>query len=113
VAVQQDFSIRTEGGDAVHLPSRTAIHTWAVQRLQARRGQFTSRHYQSGTLFEELTPGAARTRTTVLVTHQGVAEAAPRPTLSGVYHDHWRKTPTGWRLAHRAAYVDRDPGWSQ
>jgi len=97
----------------VHLSSRTAIRAWAVQRLQARSGQFTSRHYQSGTLFDALTSDAARIRTMVRVTHQGVAEAAPRPTLSGVYHDHWRKTPTGCRLAHRAAYVDRDPGWSQ
>jgi uncharacterized protein (TIGR02246 family) len=98
---------------AVRLQSRTAIHAWAAQRLHARRGQFTSRHYPSGTLFDTLTSDVARTRTMVLVTHQGVADVAPRPTLSGVYHDHWRKTPTGWRLAHRAAYVDCDPGWSQ
>jgi uncharacterized protein (TIGR02246 family) len=98
---------------SVCLQSRTAIREWAAQRLQARHGRFTSRHYQSGTLFDELTSDAALTRTMVLVTHQGVAEAAPRPTVSGVYHDHWRKTPTGWRLAHRAAYVDQDPGLSQ
>ena len=46
--------------------------------------------------------------------------ASPRPTSqTGTQHpyrdghDDWRKTPTGWRLAHRSAYVDRDPGWSQ
>ena len=98
---------------SVRLRSRTAIRAWAAQRLQARHGRFTSRHYQSGTLFDELTSESALTRTMVLVTHQDVAEAAPHPTISGVYHDQWRKTPTGWRLAHRAAYVDRDPGWSQ
>jgi SnoaL-like domain len=98
---------------SVRLQSRMAIREWAAQRLQARHGRFTSRHYQSGTLFDELTSDAALTRTMVLVTHQGVAEAAPRPTVSGVYHDQWRKTPTGWRLAHRAAYVDQDPGLSQ
>lgn len=97
---------------SVRLQSRTAIRVWAAQRLQARRGQFTSRHYQSGTLFDTLTADVARTRTMVLVTHQGVADAAPRPTLSGVYRDHWRKTPTGWRIVHRAAYVDHDPGWT-
>jgi uncharacterized protein (TIGR02246 family) len=98
---------------SIRLQSRTAIREWAAQRLQARYGRFTSRHYQSGTFFDELTSDAALTRTMVLVTHQGVAEAAPRPTLSGVYHDQWRKTPPGWRLAHRATYVDQDPGWSQ
>jgi SnoaL-like domain len=94
----------------VRLQSRTEIRTWAAQRLQGRVGRFTSRHYQSGTVFDELTSDSALTRTMVLVTHQGVTEAAPRPTDSGVYHDQWRKTHEGWRLAHRAAHVDRDPG---
>lgn len=66
----------------VRLQSRTAIHAWAAQRLHARRGQFTSRHYHSGTLFDTLTSDVARTRTMMLVTQQGVADVAPRPTLS-------------------------------
>jgi len=85
----------------IRLASRAAICAWAARRLQERHGRFTSRHYQSGLLFDELTAESARTRTMVLVTHQGVTEAAPRTTASGVYHDHWRKTPEGWRLAHR------------
>lgn len=100
-------------GPSVRLQSRREIREWAAQRLQEREGRFTSRHYQSGVLFDELTAQAARTRTMVLVTHQGVTEAAPRPTASGVYHDQWRKTHEGWRLAHRAAHVDRDPGLSK
>ena len=98
---------------SVRLQSRMEIREWAAHRLQERSGRFTSRHYQSGILFDELTSDAALTRSMVLVTHQGVAEPAPRPTVSGVYHDHWRKTHTGWRLAHRAAHVDRDPGFSK
>jgi len=98
---------------SVRLQSRTEILEWATQRLRERTGRFTSRHYQSGILFDELTSDSALTRTMVLVTHQGVAEAAPRPTISGVYHDQWRKTHTGWRLAHRAAHVDGDPGLSK
>ena len=102
-----------ETGPSVRLQSRREIREWAAQRLQEREGRFTSRHYQSGVLFDELTAQVARTRTMVLVTHQGVTEAAPRPTASGVYHDQWRKTHEGWRLAHRAAHVDRDPGSSK
>jgi ketosteroid isomerase-like protein len=98
---------------SVRLQSRTEILEWATQRLHERTGRFTSRHYQSGILFDELTSDSALTRTMVLVTHQGVAEAAPHPTISGVYHDQWRKTHTGWRLAHRAAHVDGDPGFSK
>ncbi len=96
-------------GPSVRLQSRKEIREWAAQRLQERHGRFTSRHYQSGILFDELSSVSARTRTMVLVTHQGVTETAPRPTNSGVYHDRWQKTPEGWRLAHRAAHVDRDP----
>ena len=92
---------------AVRLRSRVAIREWAARRLRERRGRFSSRHYQSGILFDELTANSARTRTMVLVTHQGRAGAAPRPTVTGVYHDQWRKTDAGWRLVHRAAHVDR------
>jgi uncharacterized protein (TIGR02246 family) len=90
----------------IRLESRAAIRAWAAQRLQERHGRFTSRHFQSGILFDELTSESARTRTMVLVTHQGVTEAAPRPTASGVYHDQWRKTPEGWRFAHRIVRRD-------
>jgi hypothetical protein len=99
-----------ESSPTVRLSSRVAIREWAGQRLQARRGRFTSRHYQSGILFDELTLGSALTRTMVLVTHQGVTEVAPRLAVSGVYHDQWHKTQEGWRLAHRAAELDRAPG---
>jgi hypothetical protein len=85
----------------IRLESRTAIRAWAAQRLRERRGRFTSRHYQSGILFDELTSELARTRTMVLVTHQNASEAAPRPTATGVYHDQWHKTSEGWRLVHR------------
>jgi len=44
---------------------------------------------------------------------QDYGERTPRPIISGVYHDQWRKTHTGWRLAHRAAHVDGDPGLSK
>lgn len=98
---------------SVRLQSREEIREWAARRLQERIGRFTSRHYQSGILFDELTSDSALTRTMVLVTHQDVTEVAPRPTDSGVYHDQWRKTREGWRLAHRAAHVDRDPGLSK
>ena len=96
---------------SVRLQSREEIREWVARRLQQRTGRFTSRHYQSGILFDELTSDSALTRTMVLVTHQDVTEAAPRPTASGLYHDEWRKTHEGWRLARRAAHLDRDPGF--
>lgn len=94
----------------IRLEARAAIHGWAMQRLHERRTRFTSRHYQSSTMFETLTAESARTRTMLLATHQDVTEAAPRPTASGVYHDQWRKTPEGWQLVHRRLHHDtREP----
>jgi hypothetical protein len=57
----------------LRLESRAAIHAWVLQRHQQ-----------------------AQTRTMVLITHQGVNDPAPRPVLSGVYHDRWQKTQRGW-----------------
>jgi uncharacterized protein (TIGR02246 family) len=103
-----EIFVSGKSGPTVRLQSRTEIREWASRRLKARSGRFSSRHHQSGILFDELTSDSARTRTVVLVTHQGVADVAPRPVVSGVYHDRWRRTPTGWRLAHRSAHVDGD-----
>jgi uncharacterized protein (TIGR02246 family) len=105
-----EIFVRGKTTPSVRLQSRKEIREWAAQPLQARVGRFTSRHYQFGTLFDVLTSESALTRTMVLVTHQDVTGAAPRPTGSGVYHDQWRKTDQGWRLARRAAHVDQEPG---
>jgi len=98
---------------AVRLQSRKEIHEWAAQRLRARNGQFTGRHYQTGIRFDELTNEEARVRVMVPVTRQEATDTRPYVNLTGVYHDLWRKTPLGWRLAHRAAYTDRDSGFSK
>jgi ketosteroid isomerase-like protein len=91
---------------AARIETRPAIREW-VSALHERLGAIVTRHFQSGTLFDELTPTTARTRTMLLVTHQHGMDRTPRPTRSGVYHDEWRKTPDGWRLAHRVLRHDK------
>jgi hypothetical protein len=90
------------------LQSRAAIYEWAKQRLEGRRGAVISRRHQTGILFEELTPDAARTRTMVLVTHQLPDEASPRLPLTGSHQDIWRRTDAGWRIIRGSAHVDRE-----
>ena len=105
------FEVFTPGktNPDVRLQSRPEIYEWAAQRLQERRGRFTSRHYQSGVCFDALTTEEAHLRVMVLVTRQQITDSAPYVHMTGMYHDVWRKTSDGWRLAHRAAYADRDP----
>ena len=98
-----------ESGPTVRLSSRAAIRTWAAERHRLTAGS-RARHHQSGVLFDELTTDTARMRAMLLLTRQGAPDTAPLLHLTGVYHDTWRKVREGWRLVHRAARVDRDPG---
>ena len=102
------FEVMYAGGSQpeLRLASRAAIHAWAVQRHQQVVKGIQDRHYQSGTLFDVLTEEQAQTRTMVLITHQGGTDPTPRPVLSGVYHDHWRKTESGWHITHRTLRHD-------
>jgi ketosteroid isomerase-like protein len=102
--------VPTQSRPAVRLLSRAAIREWVAQRYRVTAGT-QARHYQSGLLFDELTANIARTRTMLLLTRQGAPDSAPLLQLTGVYHDTWRKTGEGWRLVHRAAHLDRDPGF--
>jgi hypothetical protein len=59
------------------------------------------------TTFDELTADAARTRTMLINTVQRPSDRTPVLMNTGVYHDEWRKTPEGWKLARRAIHHDR------
>ena len=102
------FEVIYSGGNApeLRLESRAAIHTWALQRHQGKVKDIQDRHYQSGMLFDVLTPDQAQTRTMVLITHQSATDPTPRPVLSGVYHDRWQKTQAGWQIAQRTLRHD-------
>jgi len=101
------LEIFSSGGTSpqLHLASRAAIRAWAVQNHTERLEDIQTRHHQSGLLFDELTSDIARTRTVVLVTHQGAAEAVPRLHRSGMYQMHWHKLPEGWRIVHLKRFL--------
>lgn len=101
-----------ESTPTVRLSSRTAIREWAGQRYQSSAAS-QARHYQLGVLFDELTRETATARTMLFLTRQGAPDAVPLLHLTSVYHDKWRKTREGWRLVHRAARVDRNPGFAK
>ena len=100
--------IRNEGREAIRAWAR-AIHAGDDPGLRRRAEGEQSRHHQSGTVFDELGPDAARTRTMLLSTAQAPGDAVPRPSTTGVYRDEWRRTPEGWRLARRTLRMDAAP----
>ena len=60
-----------------------------------------SLHHLTGIVFDELTADTARTRSMLVVTTQSAETSEPVINTHGIRHDRWRKTPDGWRLAHR------------
>src|SRR5262245_54605579 len=92
-----EIMIPGERAPRVRLSSRAAIRKWAARRHRLNAaGQ--ARHHQSGLVFDDLTAETARSRTMLLLTRQGAADAAPVVDVTGVYSDTWRKTLDGWRL---------------
>ena len=82
--------------------SRAAIRDeYVLQQWQRAPAGRAVRHYQTGTVFDELTAETAQTRTMMLATRRDATATAPHVTWSGVCHDQWRKTAEGWRIVRR------------
>jgi ketosteroid isomerase-like protein len=86
--------------------SRAAILAWARAIHDGAEPEVQRRHHQSGTVFDELTPDTSRTRTMVVST-RAIPGEPPHVSATGVYHDEWRKTSEGWRIARRSFRSDR------
>jgi len=89
-----------------HVAGREAILEWAVERHKIVPDTRRSFHHQSGTIFDDLTPDSARTRTMLILTAHDItsAESFKDPAkiiLTGFYNDQWIKTSEGWCFAKR------------
>ena len=102
-----ELSGATDSDPQIRLDGRNEILQWAKQRHGEIPMNMTSYHHQSGLSFEELTNDSARTRVMVIITAHDNSEqqASVRITLTGVYHDLWRKTADGWKFEHRTLKV--------
>lgn len=99
--------IRGDPSPHLHYESRVAIDEWARAAHAGHLVGKVTRHRPHSTVFDELTPERARTRTMLLETVYREGDGAPWITNTGVYLDEWRRTPKGWRLAYRAIHHDR------
>lgn len=91
----------------IHLPSRKAIHEWAAKTMRANDGIATIRHFQMGTVFDELNAEMAKTRTMILATRQEGINVAPSIFRTAVSHEQLCKTSAGWRFTRRTVYLDQ------
>ena len=90
----------------VRKQGREAIRVWARGLHEEMPADLQGRHHQTGTVFDELGPDSARTRTMLLGTRLDPGAESPRVGGTGVYSDEWRKTPEGWRFAKRVIRMD-------
>lgn len=83
-------------------------------------GRFGARHYAMNTVFLELKPETARTRTNFIVTKLDFPKATPEEIAAnprvalaqsdfrntGVYETWWKKTKEGWLISRREIHFD-------
>ena len=100
----------TDGAVLDRLEGHDAIEAMMADRMARRRPGFQIRHLQSGTVFDELSDDAARTRTMLLAIRRDPGDEAPCVAVTGVYHDEWRRESEGWRMAVRSFRMDRPTG---
>lgn len=104
-----DSIIKGQDIPTEHLVGRDTIREWAATRHKTIPDTYRSFHHQSGTIFDELTPDSAVTRTMLILTGQDMSAAPARGgaqvTIAGVYHDQWVKTAGGWLMAKRVLVI--------
>lgn len=88
------------------MTARAGIHAWVTDWYRELDPAIQSRHFQSGTMFEELNSKTAKTSTMLMTTAQHPDEASPRVKMTGVYHDNWINTADGWRISKRVLRHD-------
>lgn len=88
------------------LAGRENILKYARKAHAGRLAGRQSRHHFSGLVFESLTEDTAQTEHMFIVTHV-LPDAPPIVRSTGIYQVEWRKTDSGWRMAHRKLFVDR------
>jgi len=86
---------------------RNAIYEYALESHRGRLADRQTRHHFSGLVFLELSAESAVTENMALITHQTASDSAPVNRSSGIYHNTWRKTATGWRISKRILMLDR------
>ena len=103
-AVWESYS---KGADkpSLRYEGQEAIRRFAAS-MRSRGGNNQARHNKVNTIFVELGPAVAQVRSNGLITIQAPG-AEPKLALTGIYAETWRKTLSGWRMAHVVLHIDR------
>ena len=99
------FSERMSGQDFVRGRGRKELKEFAIRQLE-QRGNNQPRHHVRNTVFIELAPDRAVTRTYFLATNVSGEGRLATVTGTGIYEDESVHTAEGWRIRSRKAFHD-------
>ena len=90
----------------ISIKGRDALRDWTANRFKTALADRQTRHYQTNTVFLEVTDDLVRTQTVFVVIQVPAAEKSPKLATTGTYEDEFRLTAAGWRIAHRVLRAD-------
>ena len=96
------------GGDKplASFPNRNKLIEWASERFKTKLADRQTRHFQTNTVFIELTDNTARTETMLLLFYKVKGEKQPTAMGTAIYKDEFIKTQDGWKIKRRAVFGD-------
>jgi ketosteroid isomerase-like protein len=79
---------------------------FAPRRADLEAQGIQPRHYQTNTVFLEMSGNTAKTRTYILITWKYDSAPAAQIQFTGYYEDTFVKTPDGWKFKERVLFSD-------
>jgi uncharacterized protein (TIGR02246 family) len=90
----------------ISIKGRDNFRDWTANRFKTALADRQTRHYQTNTVFLEVTDDLVRTRTVFVVMQVLAADKTLRVATTGIYEDEFRRTSEGWRISHRVLRAD-------
>ncbi|MCX6022671.1 MAG: nuclear transport factor 2 family protein [Chloroflexi bacterium] len=86
--------------------SRNDLRDFAKESFAGRLAQVQTRYHQHSTVFTEIDPSTAKSKTMVLCTQQGQDDVAPKLAYNLIFYYEFRRTPARWEISKLTSYSD-------
>jgi len=102
---------RADGTKVLEMPNRKAFNNFIEQMFNNQLKGIQTRHFQTNTIFIELTEITAKAKTIyfstrVMLNGKVDMENQPLASYQGVYEDEFVKTENGWKFKNRRVVTD-------
>ncbi len=102
---------RVDGTQVSEMPNRKSFKDFVEQIFSNQLKGIQTRHFQTNTIFIELTKTTAKTKTIyfstkVMLNGKVDMENQPLAAYQGVYEDEFVKTENGWKFTYKKVVTD-------